>query len=108
MLLAGRFLDKAKVQVRDSGQDAMGQELQGHTDLVTVRCSVEPLNGREYFSSRGGNLEVTTRVRMRYRPELVNFGPGDRLEISGDIYDVDAVINVRNRKRELEVMCVKT
>ncbi len=108
MMRAGRLRDKAKVQVRNAGQDGMGQVVEAHTDLVTVRCSVEPLNGREYFSSRGENLEVTTRVRMRYRSELVNFGPGDRLEISGEIYDVDAVINVGNRKRELVVMCAKT
>ncbi len=105
---AGGLRFTATVQRQDNTPDAFGTTGDAWATVATVRCSVEPLNGREWMAAHGEASAITTRVRMRYESALATFTPADRLVIDGRNYDVESVINVANRNRELVVMCRAT
>lgn len=70
--------------------------------LATVWAAVEPLTGREFFAASTTLAEVTTRIRLRYRP---GFSVTDRVTHEGAQYDIAAIINPRSGDRELVLMC---
>jgi len=73
-------------------------------DVVTVWAAVEPLSGREYILAHNVNAEITARIRIRYRPGIT---PGMRVLYKGRVFDIQAVIDVGERHRELHLMCVE-
>lgn len=71
-------------------------------DVATVWAAVEPLSGREYLLAQNVNAELTVRIRIRYRPGVT---PGMRVLYNGRVFDIQAVIDVEERHRELQLMC---
>jgi SPP1 family predicted phage head-tail adaptor len=77
-------------------ENTYGEQVESWQDVAALRCSVEPLKGREFF--RGGGLpqkvaEVDTRIRIRYRRGL---NPAEhRILYGGVVYDLVAVIQDR-------------
>ena len=60
------------------------------------------LNGREFFAASTTLSEITTRIRVRYRPDLTVI---DRINHGGTLYDITSIINPRSGDRELVLMC---
>lgn len=87
----------------------MGQPAQTWATLVTRRGSIEPLNGREYLAASGENSDVSTRIRMRYDSSVKTAKPHDRIVDQSQspqvVYDIESVINPRERDREVIFMC---
>ena len=98
-----------KLQRQTTTQDAAGQPQDTWSVLATRRASIEPLNGREYFTASGEHSDVTTRIRMRFDSVVGAARPFDRLvddSVSPQIeYDIRSVIDPRKRNRELVFMC---
>ena len=95
--------------VRDSHGDVVRDPVTGETDqawteVATVWAAVEPLQGREFFASGATQSEVSTRIRMRWRP---GFTPAMRVVHGADNYDIEAIIHVKSSRRELQLMCKK-
>jgi len=97
------------VQRQTTSKDETGQLQNTWTALVTRRVSLEPLNGREYFAASGENSDVSTRIRMRYDATVGTIKPYDRVidaSVSPQVvYDVESIINPRERNREVILMC---
>lgn len=79
-----------------------GTVIETWTTLAEVWAAVEPLNGREYFTATMALSEVTTRIRLRYRPGLTVL---DRIAHAGVRHNIQAIINPRSANRELVLMC---
>ena len=105
----GNLRDRITAQRQSTTQDAMGQPVQTWTTLFTRRASIEPLNGREYMAASGEGSDVSTRIRLRYDATTGTLKTYDRLvdaSVSPQVvYDIESVINPRERDRELVVMC---
>ena len=71
-------------------------------DVITVRASVEPLQGREYFSGPFQMGENIIRVRMRY---LSNIDRKMRIVYGDRILSINSVIDSQEEHRELQLMC---
>jgi SPP1 family predicted phage head-tail adaptor len=89
-------------------QDSVGQLQNVWSEVFRRMGSVEPLNGREYFSASGENSEVTTRIRVRYDQGLVGIKPYDRIVSGGVSYDILSVINPSERNQELVFMAKRS
>ena len=99
---AGKLDQRVTLERRQGGTDSWGQPLPDDwTALCTVWAAVEPLVGREYMAAAAMQSDVSTRVRMRYRPGVT---AGDRLSHEGRIYNIESVIDFRSAKRELVLM----
>lgn len=88
-----------------SPENDYGERPTTWTDLAERRGIVQPINGREYFAASGERAEVTTRLRFRYDSVLATVRPFDRIQAQGRDYDIQSVINVDERNRELIFMC---
>jgi len=99
---AGRLRQRVTIQGKVVTQDTYGAEEITWTDVVTVWAAVEPLRGREFLEAQREGAEVTTRIVMRYRASVT---PEMRVVFGDHTYDVLSVIQVEERRRELQLMC---
>ncbi|WP_292935514.1 phage head closure protein [Noviherbaspirillum sp.] len=103
---AGKLRHKVTVERVTITQDPdYGSVIETWTPVGTFPASVEPINGREYFTAHLALSEVTTRIRMRYQAGLSVL---DRITHGGTVYNVQSVINPDMRNEELVLMCKST
>jgi len=78
----------------------------GHTvkwqDVVTVWASVEPLSGREYFYSHQIKAEVTHRVKIRYREDII---VKMRIKHLDRVLEIESILDKKERHEVLEILC---
>ena len=99
---AGQLDQRVTVERYTSTEDELGQPIEAWAPLFTCWAAVEPLNGREFFAASTTLSETTTRIRVRYRPDLTVI---DRINHNGTLYDITAIINPKSGDRELVLMC---
>ncbi len=88
-------------QVADS-QDTDGSLIETWSSYVTAQGSIEPVSGREYFDAQVTQADVTHRIYLRYIAGVI---PKMRVKYGARIFDILSVINTRERKVELQLMC---
>lgn len=101
---AGKLRHSITIQQQSTTQDSYGQQVETWTNVATVWASVEPLRGKEYFESKQEKAEVTTKITMRYRDGIL---PKMRVVFGSKTYDIQDVINLEERDRELHLMCLE-
>ena len=65
-------------------------------------ADVEPLRGREYFAGHQFQSVVDTRFILRY---VAGITPKMRILYNSLSYNIESIINVGERDRELHIMC---
>ena len=106
---AGRLKDRLIIQSISSTKDVMGQNVETWTETETRNCSIEPVNGKEYFAAQGENIANNVRIRFRYESGLLSTTKrlvNDRVSPQV-IYDIESIINPGNESRELICMVVE-
>ncbi len=83
-------------------KDSIGQQLEEWQDVATVWASVEPLSGKEYFSAKQMNSEVSTKITIRY---LEGITPFMRVFFQKHTYNILAIINFEERNVYLQLLC---
>jgi len=77
------------------------------TVLDTVWADRQPIGGRELFTQDARWAEVTTKFITRYSslvtPKCILLDLGD----SSVVYEIDAVIDIRDERRGLEILAHK-
>lgn len=103
---AGDLRHRVTIQQQvGKGKDPVTKETrETWQDVATVWAAVEPLRGREYFQAMETESEAVTRVRIRYRPGVTN---EMRVQYGDRILYIQGVIDVDERHRELQLMCVE-
>ena len=99
---AGDLRHRVTIQEKQVTKNSYGEEVITWQDVATVWAAVEPLRGREFLEAQRAGAEVTTRIRIRHRDGI---RPEMRVVRGSQIYDIEAVINVGGRGRELHLMC---
>ena len=99
---AGQLDQRVTLERLTETEDKYGDSTSEWVPLATVWAAVEPLVGREYMAALQLQSDVTTRIRMRYRPGVL---PTDRVLHEGHTYGIESVIDVRSQRRELVLMC---
>lgn len=99
---AGRLRHRVTLKSKSVTRDTFGGEVITWVTAYTVWAAVEPLAGREWLEGRQATAEVTTRIRMRYRSGIT---PEMQAVYGAHTYDVLAVIQPEENRRELQLMC---
>ena len=104
---AGRLRDKVTI-LGERAKDSYGQRTGAQSEIETRRCSIEPVNGKEYFEGDGEHGQQKVRVRFRYEKNMLkrNYSLQDNRTSPATLYDIEDVINPGNENRELICMCV--
>jgi SPP1 family predicted phage head-tail adaptor len=104
MIYAGKLRRPVTIQKLAGTLDASGQEVQTWQSHGTRMAAIEPLQGREYFSARQIQSEITTRIRIRY---LAGVTAKMRVLFGSRVFDIQEVINPEERNVELQLMCIE-
>jgi len=103
MSLAARLNKRVTIQQRAAGQDAAGQPTEGWANVIVDgdgKCwaEIKDISGKEFISATAEQASVTTRITIRYRP---NLSSALRVLHGIDVYDVLAVLGQDGRTLQL-------
>jgi len=100
---AGTLRNYVIIQSATESFNSSGELILTWATFATVWAEIVPLVGREYFASKQVNAEVSAKVRLRYTAGIT---PEMRIIDGTKTYQIEAVINIDNRNKEL-VLLVK-
>lgn len=106
MVRAGRFDKVITLQKQVTGSNNYGAVKRNWVDVKTVRASVEPLQGREYFSGIFQLGQTVTRVRIRYQPDI-EIDRKMRVKYGKQILAIYSVIDSQEKHKEIQLMCIE-
>lgn len=102
MKLINRLDKRIKIYKQSEETNDLNETI-GDPVLVTeVWAAIEPLRGKEYFAAFTEQVDVSTRIRIRYRTDI------DRtmwLDYNGLIFDIESIIHTTFGRYELQLMC---
>lgn len=93
ILKAGDFDQRVTIQQPDTGQDSYGQPNTGWVDVGKVWAKKSDLTGREYMAASAAKAEVTTKIIIRYRPDVT---AAMRVVLGIDVYNILSVLTQDN------------
>lgn len=100
---AARYRYVVTIEKRAGTRDA-GEVVNTWTTFATARAGFEPVRGREFFAAGRIDAETTHVVYMRH---LAGLDETMRINWNGRIFDIQAIINVDERNRELEITAIE-
>ena len=104
-MFAGQLRDRVTIQVRSSIDNAAGEPTLSWTDFAAnIHGNVTDMTGREYIAAQAVTNAVTTMIVIRYREGIT---AAMRAVSTGVTYNIVAVIEPENRRREMHLMCVR-
>lgn len=98
----GSLRHKVTLQKKVVTEDELKQQTETWTDIATVWASVEPLSGREYFTAKQVNADISVKITMRYRKDVT---PEMRVAFNETVYEILSVIDPEERNISLILMC---
>ena len=102
---AGKLSQRVEIWIRSTAVSDLGEHSESF-DVSAIRyASIEPLQGREYFSAVGVESNISTRIRLRYDSITAALTTTDRLKSNGILYNIKSIINPDGRSREVVLMC---
>ncbi|WP_426877930.1 phage head closure protein [Glaesserella parasuis] len=104
MVKAGTYDKVITLQKQTINKNSYGGTIKEWADVKTIRASVEPLQGWEYFSGPFLMGENVIRIRIRYQPDL-QIDRKMRVKYGGKFFDIYSVIDSKEQHRELQLMC---
>ena len=105
MIRAGKYNKVITLQKRDYDKErksGYGSSRPFWKKFAEVRASVEPLQGREYFSGPFQMGENIVRVRIRYIEGVTR---KMHIRYGNRVFDIYSVIDSMESHRELQLMC---
>lgn len=99
---AGTLRHRVEIQALTVTEDDIGNQIYEWQTIATVCASIEPLKGREYWAAAQIQAETTVKVTIRY---LAGITPSCRVVFKDRVFDIQSIINVEERNRELVLMC---
>jgi len=85
--------------------DTMGQRNDTWTDIVKTRADIDNTAGREFDQTSGEHSKTSTKIWARYQDRLSGLKQSDRVLHGTVIYDIQSINNVRERNKDLLLVC---
>ncbi|MDY4478583.1 MAG: phage head closure protein [[Pasteurella] aerogenes] len=107
MIKAGKYNKVITIQQRNYEKEKLHNYGKSNRetiweDVITTHASVEPIQGREYFSGPFQMGENIIRIRIRYLPGITR---KMRVKYGERLLDIYSVIDSKESHRELQLMC---
>lgn len=103
--LAGKLRFPATVEEVTETKNSYGESTVSWSTRSHTRASIRPLNGREYFDQAKAESEVSHKVVIRYEDGITT---KMRINYSNRIFDIQSILNVDERNRQLTLMCLES
>lgn len=92
------------LQIYTEQSDGYGGVSKSWNDYKTIWANVEPLSGREFIQAQQTQTMYSHRIRTRF---FSDFNESMRILYKNQVYEIESIINVDERNRELEIMCTE-
>ena len=109
---AGKLRHRVTIQEPVETQNTYGEpEITWANVATAVQVSIEPLRGREFFTARQENADVTVRIEMRHRKDMsvkqkIIHGPTCACDTTAtEEFLIESVIDIMERHKETHLMC---
>jgi SPP1 family predicted phage head-tail adaptor len=99
---AGPMRHRITIESPIETQGSDGSIIQTWDVFMTAWASIEPLAGREYFAAEREQADISHRIRMRFAGGITH---KMRVSIGSRMFEIESVINIGERNRELILMC---
>ena len=83
-------------------KDELGQEIETWEVQDLVWASIEPLSGKEYFSAKQVNSEVTVKLTIRYVESILSQWV---VQFGQRVFNIESIINFEERNKYLQLLC---
>lgn len=100
--MIGKLRHRITLQELVKTDDGYGGIVETWQDVATVWAAIEPLKGTERYQAQQVQSELTHKVTIRYRAGIK---PQMRILYGNRVFDIEAVIDVDERHRWLELLC---
>jgi SPP1 family predicted phage head-tail adaptor len=94
---AGALRHKVIIEQPVETVNSLSEVITSWTTFTTVWAEILPLSGKEYWSSKQVNSEVTGKIRIRYKSGIT---PKMRVKYGTRIFNIEAVMNYLERNIE--------
>lgn len=101
---AGWLRHRVTIQEKVVTRDTYGEEDFTWNDLHTVWASVEPMRGREFLQATSEQVVYDTVIKMRHGVDVT---PENRIVWNQQHYDIDSVVSILEKGKELEIHCTR-
>ena len=99
---AGKLRHRTTIQQLVNTDDGAGGSIETWQNVATVWAAIEPLRGNERYTAQQVQSTLSHKVTIRYHEGVK---PQMRLTYKGRIFDIEAVIDIEERHRWLELLC---
>lgn len=99
---AGALRHRVTIQRFERVEDEGGGYVEDWKDVATVWAAIKPMRGNERYEAQQVQSTLTHKVIMRYRAGIK---PQMRILYGNRVFEIEAVIDVDERHRWLELLC---
>lgn len=104
----GPLRHRVRIEQRDDGRDDFGTPLDTWSEVATIWGAIEDQRSREIVEAQQATVnEVTTHVRIRYRPGIETAMRLVEACHEGRVFQITGVRDLRGRARELQIECIE-
>ena len=101
---AGTLRHRITIQEQTDTADGMGGFSTTWTDLFDMRVAIWPLSAKERLEAMKLGVEVTHKIRGRYRSGIT---PKNRIKFDTRIFNITSMINPDERNRTLDMLATE-
>jgi SPP1 family predicted phage head-tail adaptor len=99
---AGNLNKYVTIQYPTKASDSIGGMTTSWSDLGSVWAAVWPVSSKEYSLHQQETMEVTHRIRIRYRNEV---RASYRIKFGNKYYQIKSIVNPGTENRWLDLLC---
>lgn len=100
----GELRHSVTIQTESTTQNTYGEYPDTWSDVATVRAKIDPVRGKEYLAERHAQGETTYKVMARHHAGFVQ---KNRLKFGSRYLYIEAVMDIEERGRYIEAICVE-
>jgi SPP1 family predicted phage head-tail adaptor len=82
-------------------KNEFGETVAEWQELTKAYAFISPVRGDEKYMSAEKHAEVSHSISMRY---IDSISPKDRIVYGGRVFDIEAVLNLGERNRQLKIL----
>ena len=101
MINNGRLRNRIDIYGKKQIETAIGSDKIVWSKIKTVYAEIRPLRGKEYLESVQLEHKVSYKITIRF----MDIDATNYIYYNGKFFDIESVIDVENRHRDLELMC---
>lgn len=98
---SGNLKHKIDFETSAPTQDDFGGVVDGFSVFGQAYASITPISGKEYFSSKQTNAEVSHKIECRF---ISGITPSMRIAYRARVFSIESVINIREENKTLQIM----